>query len=84
MIAPALKRELPFRIARHLEDHLSGYGTLNIVSSDATESNQPPVLAAMHEQLREDFPPVIEDRALEGELRLCLKRIADQHWRLHA
>jgi histidine ammonia-lyase len=27
---------------------------------------------------------VIEDRALEGELRLCLQRIAEQHWRLHA
>ena len=23
-------------------------------------------------------------RALEGELRLCLQRIAEQHWRLHA
>jgi histidine ammonia-lyase len=44
----------------------------------------PPALAAMHAQLREDFAPVIEDRALEGELRLCLQRIADQHWRLHA
>ena len=44
----------------------------------------PPALAAMHEALAKDFPPVIEDRALEGELRLCLKRIAEQHWRLHA
>jgi histidine ammonia-lyase len=44
----------------------------------------PPALAAMHEQLAQDFPPVIEDRALEGELRLCLQRIAAQHWRLHA
>jgi histidine ammonia-lyase len=44
----------------------------------------PPALAAMHAQLAEDFPPVIEDRALESELRLCLKRIAEQHWRLHA
>jgi histidine ammonia-lyase len=44
----------------------------------------PPALAAMHEELAKDFPPVIEDRALEGELRLCLKRIAEQHWRLHA
>jgi len=42
----------------------------------------PPALAKMHEQLAEDFPPVIEDRALEGELRLCLQRIADQHWKL--
>jgi histidine ammonia-lyase len=38
----------------------------------------------MHEQLAADFPPVIEDRALEGELRLCLQRIAERHWRLHA
>ncbi len=38
----------------------------------------------MHIELAKDFPPVIEDRALEGELRLCLKRIAEQHWRLHA
>ncbi|WP_148057565.1 aromatic amino acid lyase, partial [Pseudomonas brassicacearum] len=44
----------------------------------------PPSLAAMHEELAKDFPPVIEDRALEGELRLCLQRIAAQHWRLHA
>ena len=44
----------------------------------------PPALAAMHEELAKDFPPVIEDRALEGELRLCLQRIAAQHWRLHA
>ena len=44
----------------------------------------PPSLAAMHEELAKDFPPVIEDRALEGELRLCLQRIAEQHWRLHA
>ena len=44
----------------------------------------PPALAAMHEALAKDFPPVIEDRALEGELRLCLQRIAEQHWRLHA
>ncbi|WP_043300893.1 HAL/PAL/TAL family ammonia-lyase [Pseudomonas sp. M47T1] len=44
----------------------------------------PAPLAAMHRQLAEDFPPVLEDRALEGELRLCLTRIAEQHWRLHA
>ena len=34
--------------------------------------------------LAKDFPPVVEDRALEAELRLCLSRIAQQHWRLHA
>ncbi len=44
----------------------------------------PPALADMHRQLGEDFAPVIEDRALEGELRLCLQRIAEQYWRLHA
>nr|WP_024306670.1 aromatic amino acid ammonia-lyase [Pseudomonas sp. P818] len=44
----------------------------------------PAPLAAMREQLANDFPPVIEDRALEGELRLCLERIRAQHWRLYA
>ncbi|HIQ43835.1 MAG TPA: aromatic amino acid lyase [Pseudomonas oleovorans] len=44
----------------------------------------PAPLAAMREQLAGDFPPVIEDRALEGELRLCLERIRNQHWRLYA
>ncbi|MBP3859348.1 MAG: aromatic amino acid lyase, partial [Pseudomonas sp.] len=44
----------------------------------------PPALAHMHAELAKDFPPVVEDRALEAELRLCLSRIAQQHWRLHA
>lgn len=44
----------------------------------------PAPLASMREQLASDFPPVIEDRALEGELRLCLERIRAQHWRLYA
>lgn len=44
----------------------------------------PAPLAAMREQLATDFAPVIEDRALEGELRLCLERIRAQHWRLYA
>ena len=44
----------------------------------------PAPLAHMHAALGEDFPPVIEDRALEGELRLCLGRIRAQHWRLYA
>ncbi len=38
----------------------------------------------MREQLAADFPPVIEDRALEGELRLCLARIRSRHWGLYA
>lgn len=44
----------------------------------------PAPLQAMHAALGEDFPPLIEDRALEGELRLCLQRIRAQHWRLYA
>lgn len=44
----------------------------------------PEPLTAMHQQLAGDFPPVIEDRALEGELRLCLERIRARHWRLYA
>ncbi|MDX1722125.1 MAG: aromatic amino acid ammonia-lyase [Pseudomonas sp.] len=48
------------------------------------KNDVPTPVAAMHEQLSADFAPVIEDRALEGELRLCLTRIRDQHWRLYA
>ncbi|WP_374439642.1 HAL/PAL/TAL family ammonia-lyase [Pseudomonas panipatensis] len=44
----------------------------------------PTPLAAMYEQLGQDFAPVIEDRALEAELRLCLARIRDRHWGLYA
>ena len=44
----------------------------------------PAPLAQMHETLGEDFPPLIEDRALEAELRLCLERIRAQHWGLYA
>jgi histidine ammonia-lyase len=44
----------------------------------------PTPLHAMHIELGENFPPVIEDRALEGELRLCLERIRAQHWGLYA
>ncbi|NVZ79586.1 histidine ammonia-lyase, partial [Pseudomonas gingeri] len=53
-------------------------------SREADARPLPPALAAMREELARDFPPVIEDRALEAELRLCLQRIAEQHWRLHA
>ena len=42
----------------------------------------PAALSAMHARLLEDFPPLLEDRGLEGELRLCLRRIAAQHWSL--
>ncbi|WP_194789554.1 HAL/PAL/TAL family ammonia-lyase [Pseudomonas sp. UFMG81] len=44
----------------------------------------PPTLAQMHQALLADFAPVVEDRALEHELRLCLTRIGQRHWRLHA
>lgn len=44
----------------------------------------PAPLARMHDALGEDFPPLIEDRAFEGELRLCLERIRAQHWGLYA
>ncbi|CAM2897435.1 histidine ammonia-lyase [Ectopseudomonas mendocina] len=50
----------------------------------AGKQDIPAPLATMREQLASDFPPVIEDRALEGELRLCLERIRTQHWRLYA
>ncbi|GGJ99028.1 HAL/PAL/TAL family ammonia-lyase [Pseudomonas matsuisoli] len=46
--------------------------------------NLPAPLQAMHDQLQADFVPVIEDRALEPELRLCLDRIRCQHWGLYA
>jgi len=44
----------------------------------------PEPLAAMHSELAATFPPLIEDRALEGELRLCLEHIRNRHWRLYA
>jgi len=44
----------------------------------------PAPLAAMHSELAATFPPLIEDRALEGELRLCLEQIRNRHWRLYA
>lgn len=50
----------------------------------AGKTDIPAPLAAMREQLAVDFPPVIEDRALEGELRLCLERIRSRHWGLYA
>jgi len=46
---------------------------------------QPPApLAAMHRALGETFPPLIEDRALEAELRQTLTLIRTRHWRLYA
>ncbi|WP_028695675.1 HAL/PAL/TAL family ammonia-lyase [Pseudomonas cremoricolorata] len=53
-------------------------------SRQADATPLPPALAQMHETLLGDFAPVIQDRALEAELRLCLQRIGARHWRLHA
>ncbi len=53
-------------------------------SREADARPLPPALDAMHRALLDDFAPVIEDRALESDLRHCLQRIAEQHWRLHA
>ncbi|WP_252271679.1 HAL/PAL/TAL family ammonia-lyase [Pseudomonas subflava] len=50
----------------------------------AGKTDIPAPLAAMRAQLAVDFAPVIEDRALEGELRLCLARIRSRHWGLYA
>ncbi|KFF47528.1 histidine ammonia-lyase [Gammaproteobacteria bacterium MFB021] len=43
----------------------------------------PAPLATMVATLREDFTPVGEDRALDGELRHCLTRIRSRHWPLY-
>ncbi len=50
----------------------------------AGKTDIPAPLAAMRKQLAKDFAPVIEDRALEAELRLCLARIRSRHWGLYA
>ncbi|SIQ00365.1 histidine ammonia-lyase [Aquipseudomonas alcaligenes] len=50
----------------------------------AGKTDIPAPLAAMREQLATDFPPVIEDRALEAELRLCIEHIRNRHWSLYA
>ncbi len=44
----------------------------------------PAPLQAMRESLERDFAPVIEDRALESELRLCLEHIRNRYWKLYA
>lgn len=44
----------------------------------------PKPLAEMHQALSADYAPVIEDRALEAELRLTLERIRSRYWSLYA
>lgn len=49
------------------------------------QGTEPPApLAAMHRDLGETFAPLIEDRALEAELRQTLTLIRARHWRLYA
>jgi histidine ammonia-lyase len=40
-------------------------------------------LREMSSAVLEDFQPVIEDRALEPDLRRCMERIRSQHWPLY-
>lgn len=49
-----------------------------------TEVKLSPALSETLDALALDYPPVIEDRALEPELRQCLAQIRQQHWRLYA
>ncbi len=44
----------------------------------------PAPLAETYASLNQDYPPVIEDRALEAELRQLLSQLRAQHWRLYA
>ncbi len=53
-------------------------------AGQADSRTLPAALATMREQLACDFAPVIEDRALEAELRLCLSHIRNRHWGLYA
>ena len=53
-------------------------------AGQADSRTLPEALASMREQLASDFAPVIEDRALEAELRLCLSHIRNRHWGLYA
>ncbi|MCJ8170372.1 HAL/PAL/TAL family ammonia-lyase [Atopomonas sediminilitoris] len=43
-----------------------------------------PALASTYQQLCADYPPLIEDRALEAELRQLLLQISQQYWSLYA
>jgi histidine ammonia-lyase len=43
----------------------------------------PAPLAQMLDQLGQDIAPVREDRRLDGDLRLLLERMREQHWQLY-
>ena len=48
------------------------------------ETPAPAALLAMMEALGADIAPVVEDRRLDPELRVLIKRIRDQAWSLYA
>lgn len=41
-------------------------------------------LVQMLDEMSETYPPLLEDRALEYELRHCVEQIKQQHWSLYA
>jgi len=43
----------------------------------------PDAMSDMHAGLLQQFPPVIQDRALDTELHQCIQRIRAQQWRLY-
>jgi histidine ammonia-lyase len=43
----------------------------------------PAPLAQMLEELGQDIAPVREDRRLDGDLRLLIERMHEQHWKLY-
>lgn len=51
------------------------------------ELDDPHFSAALREMtasVLDDFEPVVEDRALEADLRRCMERIRNRHWSLYA
>jgi len=44
----------------------------------------PAEIARIHAELLQQFPPVIQDRALDKELHQCVQQIRTRHWGLYA
>jgi histidine ammonia-lyase len=63
---------------------LAGNQALWLRSRQAPAATLPAALQPMHATLTEDFKPVIDDRALEADLRRCLVDIRTQAWNLYA
>jgi len=63
---------------------LAGNQALWLRSRQSADAVLPAALAPMHAQLCDDFAPVVEDRALEPDLRRCLTHIREQAWSLYA